>query len=41
MAEEKVNGPEDTIVAEMMKELPPETYFHEIARFFQARFVGH
>ena len=38
-AEEEVDGPEDSVVTEMTKELPQEKIF-EISKFFQHRFMG-
>ena len=39
MAEERVNGPEDSIVSEMVKQVPQENMY-EITRCFQVRFLG-
>ena len=39
MAEDRVNGPEDSIVTEMIKQLPQEKLY-DIARCCQDRFMG-
>ena len=39
LSDNKVNGPEDAIVSEMIKRLPMEK-IHTIARCFQERFLG-
>ena len=39
MSDNKVNGPADAIVSEMIKQLPLEKIF-TIARCFQERFMG-
>ena len=40
LSENKVNGPEDAIVSEMIKRLPMEKIY-TIMRCFQERFMGH
>ena len=40
MSENKVNGPEDAVVSEMIKQLPLEK-IHIVTKCFQERFVGH
>ena len=39
MSENKVNGPDDVIVSEMIKQLPQEKVY-EVTRCFQQRFMG-
>ena len=39
MAEERVNGPEVSIVTEMIKQLPHDTIY-ELTRCFQDYFMG-
>ena len=39
MSENKVNGPEDAVVGEMIKQLPQEK-FYIITKCFQERFMG-
>ena len=39
IADNKVNGPEDTVVCEMMKQLPLEKIY-TITKCFQERFMG-
>ena len=39
MSENKVNGPDDVIVSEMIKQLPQEKIY-EVTRCFQQRFMG-
>ena len=39
MAENKVNGQKDSVVSEMIKQLPQEI-IHEITRCFQERLMG-
>ena len=40
MSENKVNGPEDAIVSDMIKRLPMEKIYTFFARCFQERFMG-
>ena len=39
MSEDKVNGPEDAVVSEMIKKLPLEKIY-TITKCFQERFMG-